>query len=64
MLAQRRNGRWPAVHPNRWVHFKPLSEDMLGLNVKEDLNNWVADLLYRSIYFAGVGLSESELGLW
>lgn len=26
--------------------------------------NWVAQFLYRPIYFAGVGLSESETGLW
>lgn len=33
-------------------------------NVDPRLNNWVAHFLYRPLYFAGVGLSESEIGLW
>lgn len=28
------------------------------------LKNWVAHFLYRPVYFAGVGLSQSEIGLW
>lgn len=26
--------------------------------------SWVAEVLYRPLYFAGLGLSESESGLW
>ena len=30
----------------------------------DQLRNWVAHFLYRPLYFAGVGLSEHETGLW
>lgn len=28
------------------------------------LDNWVTNVLYRPLFFAGVGMSESESGLW
>lgn len=28
------------------------------------LDNWVTNILYRPLFFAGVGMSESESGLW
>jgi hypothetical protein len=46
-----------------WAKFRPILESALT-NLDEGVNTWVADFLYRPIYFAGVGLSESELGLW
>lgn len=37
---------------------KPINEQELRLQ------NWVAHFLYRPLYFAGVGLSDHETGMW
>ncbi len=37
---------------------RPIDEQEL------QLRNWVAHFLYRPLYFAGVGLSDYETGLW
>ena len=43
--------------------YLPILENAFSAG-KQYVNNWVAEFLYRPIYFAGVGLSESETGLW
>lgn len=53
-----------------WVQYEAILERELENHSTPDqptdtrINNWVTDFLYRPIYFAGVGLSKSEIGLW
>jgi hypothetical protein len=58
------------MHPPEWSSYKRVIENEFRLQ-REDPNsadprlfNWVAHFLYRPIYFAGVGLSQDEIGLW
>lgn len=51
------------IESNSWEMYKPKLEDAINNNDSR-VNNWVTDFLYRPIYFAGTGLSESEIGLW
>jgi hypothetical protein len=53
----------PTTVENRWAILRPLLVNAISRG-DEDLNTWVADFLYRPLFFAGVGLSESEIGLW
>lgn len=50
-----------------WDKKGPVIEEELSkdtVNQDPAFSNWVAQFLYRPIYFAGVGLSEAETGLW
>lgn len=52
---------------NDWMDLGPVLEEELSKNpLNQDIRlaNWVAQFLYRPIFFAGVGLSQSETGLW
>lgn len=52
-----------AIGSEEWVTYKAALENAFKTDERA-VNNWVADFLYRPIYFAGTGLSESETGLW
>lgn len=50
-----------------WRKLGPAIDDEISkdpLHQDARISNWVAQFLYRPIYFAGVGLSQSETGLW
>ena len=53
----------PGKTEDYWTKYKLILEPALA-NLDDGVNTWVADFLYRPLYFAGVGLSESEIGLW
>lgn len=50
-----------------WSKLEPVLEQELSkdpLHQDHRFANWVAQFLYRPIFLAGVGLSQSETGLW
>ena len=53
--------------PKAWsIYFEHLASQFSMPIDQQDsqLGNWVAHFLYRPLYFAGVGLSDQETGLW
>lgn len=62
-IKQFEESSYKTIGSEDWTAYKPYLERAIEEGVAE-VNNWVADFLYRPIYFAGTGLSESETGLW
>jgi hypothetical protein len=54
------------IGENNWEEYEKILTPQLedNKNIDPRINNWVAHFLYRPLYFVGVGLSESEIGLW
>ncbi len=57
------NQAYKEIGSDDWDLYEHLLEKAISEN-NSLVNNWVSDFLYRPIYFAGAGLSESETGLW
>ena len=61
---------WNRDDQDGWYKYESLFESVSLNHSTPDtstdyrVNHWVSHFLYRPIYFAGVGLSSSETGLW